>query len=161
MGFLDKLKQDTTAAVSTVAEKTQEIAKSGQLQIQLRNLRGDERDALVEFGREAYTLLEANALAERSGELAGAAAKLADIRDQILEKEHEIAAARSRDLDGDDDDGGGDTPAPETVEGSAEEVPDPSAAEPAAATSRRPPTHRRPKGAPESLARWRIAAGSR
>ncbi len=149
MGFLDKLKQDTTAAVSTVAEKTQEIAKSGQLQMQLRNLRGDERDALVEFGREAYTLLEANALAERSGELAGAAAKLADIREQILEKEHEIAAARSRDLDGDDDDGG-DTPAPETVEGSAEEVPDPSAAEPAADTETPPGDPPPAEGSPES-----------
>jgi hypothetical protein len=148
MGFLDKLKQDTAAAVSTVAEKTQEMAKAGQLQVHLRNLRGDERDALVEFGREAYTLLEANALAERSGELAGAAAKLADIREQILEKEHEIAAARSRDLDGDDDDG--DAPAPETVEGSAEEVPDPNAAEPAAAPEPPPADPPPAEGAPEA-----------
>jgi hypothetical protein len=129
MGFLDKLKQDTAGVVSTVAEKTQEMAKAGQLQVHLRNLRGDERDALVEFGREAYNLHEANALAERSGELAGAAAKIADIRAQIFEKEQEIAAARSGGDSNDDD-----APPEETVEGSAEEVPEPPAAtEPAAA----------------------------
>jgi hypothetical protein len=130
MGFLDKLKQDTAGVVSTVAEKTQEMAKAGQLQVHLRNLRGDERDALVEFGREAYNLHEANALAERSGELAGAAAKIADIRAQIFEKEQEIAAARS----GGNSDDDGDAPPDETVEGSAEEVAEPAAAtEPAAA----------------------------
>jgi len=52
MGFLDKLKQQATDVASTVAEKTQETAKVGQLQVQLRNLRGEERDALNEFGRE-------------------------------------------------------------------------------------------------------------
>jgi hypothetical protein len=124
MGFLDKLKQQATDVASTVAEKTQETAKVGQLQVQLRNLRNEERDALTEFGREAYNLQEANALAERSGELAGAAAKIADIRTQIAAKEGEIAAVRS---DGDADDAG-ETAAGETVESSAEEVPEPSAA---------------------------------
>jgi hypothetical protein len=121
MGFLDKLKQQATDVASTVAEKTQETAKVGQLQVQLRNLRGEERDALNEFGREAYNLHEAHALAERSGELAGAAAKIADIRAQIADKEQEIAAVRS-------DSGGDDTPGGETVESSAEEVAEPSAA---------------------------------
>ena len=96
MGFLDKLKQDATDVASTVAEKTQEVAKVGQLHVQLRNLHGEERDALNEFGREAYNLYEANALAERSGELAGAAAKIADIRAQIAAKEQEIADAQER-----------------------------------------------------------------
>ena len=129
MGFLDKLKQQATDVASTVAEKTQETAKVGQLQVQLRNLRGEERDALNEFGREAYNLHEAGALAERSGELAGAAAKIADIRAQIADKEQEIAAVRS-DGGGDDDDA---TPG-ETVESSAEEVAEPAAAaEPAPA----------------------------
>jgi hypothetical protein len=122
MGFLDKLKQQATDVASTVAEKTQETAKVGQLQVQLRNLRGEERDALNEFGREAYNLHEAHALAERSGELAGAAAKIADIRAQIADKEQEIAAVRS---DSGDD---GDTPGGETVESSAEEVAEPTAA---------------------------------
>jgi len=127
MGFLDKLKQQATDVASTVAEKTQETAKVGQLQVQLRNLRGEERDALNEFGREAYNLQEAGALAERSGELAGAAAKIADLRAQIADKEKEIAAVRS------DSGGDGDTPG-ETVESSAEEVPEPpAAAEPAPA----------------------------
>ena len=120
MGFLDKLKQQATDVASTVAEKTQETAKVGQLQVQLRNLRGEERDALNEFGREAYTLQEAGALAERSGELAGAATKIADLRAQIAAKEQEIADVRS--------DGESAAPASDTVESSAEEVPEPPAA---------------------------------
>ena len=126
MGFLDKLMQDASDVASTVAEKTQEVARSGQLHVQLRNLHGDERDALNEFGREAYGLHEANALAERSGELAGAAAKIADTRAQIAAKEQEIASVKS--------DGGSDTAASDTVESSAEEVAETApAAEPAAA----------------------------
>jgi len=115
MGFLDKLTQQASGVASTVAEKTQEVAKVGQLQVQLRNLNGEERDALVEFGREAFNLHQANALAERSGELAGAAAKITDIRAQIAAKEQEIAAVKS---DGLADDG----PSSDTVESSAEEV---------------------------------------
>ena len=114
MGFLDKLKQEATAVAGTVAEKTQEVAKTGQLQVQLRNLNGEERDALTEFGREAFNLYQANALAERSGELAGAAAKISDLREQIAAKEAEIAAVKS---DGDTAAAGSDT-----VESSAEEV---------------------------------------
>ena len=126
MGFLDKLMQDASDVASTVAEKTQEVARSGQLHVQLRNLHGDERDAIGEFGREAYNLYEAGALAERSGELAGAAAKIADLRAQIAAKEHEIAAVKN--------DGGADATASDTVESSAEEVSEPAAAaEPAAA----------------------------
>jgi len=115
MGFLDRLTQQASEVASSVAEKTQEVAKVGQLQVQLRNLNGEERDALVEFGREAFNLHQANALAERSGELAGAAAKITDIRAQIAAKEQEIAAVKS---DGLADDG----PSSDTVESSAEEV---------------------------------------
>jgi len=122
MGFLDKLTQQASDVASTVAEKTQEVAKSGQLQVQLRNLNGEERDALTEFGREAFNLHEANALAERSGELAGAAARIADIRAQIAAKEQEIAAVKS-------DGGDGGAPASDTVESSAEEVADSPAAD--------------------------------
>jgi cell division protein FtsB len=120
MGFLDKLKQEASDVASTVAEKTQEVAKVGQLHVQLRNLNGEERDALNEFGREAYNLHEANALAERSGELAASAAKIADLRAQIAAKEQEIAALRS--------DGHSEAAASDTVESSAEEVPEPPAA---------------------------------
>lgn len=116
MGFLDKLKQEATAVAGTVAEKTQEVAKTGQLQVQLRNLNGEERDALTEFGREAFNLYEANALAERSGELAAAAAKISDLRGQIAAKEAEIAAVKS------DGDGGSAAAPSDTVESSAEEV---------------------------------------
>ncbi|HEX5556180.1 MAG TPA: hypothetical protein VFX13_01030 [Gaiellales bacterium] len=123
MGFLDKLTQQASGVASTVAEKTQEVAKVGQLQVQLRNLNGEERDALVEFGREAFNLHQANALAERSGELAGPAAKIVDIRAQIAAKEQEIAAVKS---DGSASDA---APASDTVESSAEEVADAPAAE--------------------------------
>ena len=148
MGFLDKLKQQATDVASTVAEKTQETAKVGQLQVQLRNLRGEERDALNEFGREAYNLHEAHALAERSGELAGAAAKIADIRAQIADKEQEIAAVRS------DSGGDGETPAGETVESSAEEVAEPRPRPPSR------PRQMRPRTGIGGVGRCRIAAGS-
>jgi hypothetical protein len=122
MGFLDKLTQQASEVASNVAEKTQEVAKVGQLHVQLRNLNGEERDALVEFGREAFNLHQANALAERSGELAGAAAKITDIRAQIAAKEQEIAAVKS-------DGSAGEAPSSDTVESSAEEVADTPAAE--------------------------------
>ena len=69
MGFLDKIKQQATDVASTVAEKTQETAKAGQLQMQLRGLKGEEKDAYADFGRQAYGLHRDGALAERSGEL--------------------------------------------------------------------------------------------
>jgi hypothetical protein len=123
MGFRDKLKQEATAVPGTVAEKTQEVAKTGQLQVQLRNLNGEEKDALTEFGREAFNLYQANALAERSGELAGAAAKISDLREQIAAKEAEIAAVKS------DGDGGATAASSDTVESSAEEVAETPAAD--------------------------------
>jgi hypothetical protein len=122
MGFLDKLTQQASEVASSVAVKTQEVAKTGQLQVQLRNLNGEERDALVEFGREAFNLYQANALAERSGELAAAAAKITDIRAQIAAKEQEIAAVKSDGL-------ADDAPSSDTVESSAEEVAETPAAE--------------------------------
>jgi len=128
MGFLDKLTQQASEVASSVAVKTQEVAKTGQLHVQLRNLNGEERDALVEFGREAFNLHQANALAERAGELAGAAAKITDIRAQIAAKEQEIAAVKS--------DGPADDVPSDTVESSAEEV------------AETPPTGTPPNGGP-------------
>jgi hypothetical protein len=121
MGFLDKIKQQATDVASTVAEKTQETAKVGQMQMQLRSLKGEEKEAFADFGRQAYGLHRDGALAERSGELASGAARIADLQSQIAAKEQEIA-----DVKGDEDS--------ETVEGSAEEV-----AEPAAEASPPPP----------------------
>src|SRR6185312_17059913 len=129
MGFLDKLTQQASEVASSVAVKTQEVAKTGQLQVQLRNLNGEERDALVEFGREAFNLHQANALAERSGELAGAAAKITDIRAQVAAKEQEVADLKSN---GSDDA----APSSDTVESSAEEA----AETPAAGTPPNGPT---------------------
>ena len=114
MGFLDKIKQQATDVASTVAEKTQETAKTGQLQMQLRSLKGEEKEAFADFGRQAYGLHRDGALAERSGELASGAARIADLQSQIAAKEQEVA-----DMKGDE--------GSETVEGSAEEVADPAA----------------------------------
>jgi hypothetical protein len=116
MGFLDKIKQQATDVASTVAEKTQETAKTGQLQMQLRSLKGEEKEAFADFGRQAYGLHRDGALAERSGELASGAARIADLQSQVAAKEQEIA-----DVKGDESD---------TVEGSAEEVPEPAASAP-------------------------------
>jgi cell division protein FtsB len=116
MEFLDKLKVQAMDVATTVAERTQETAKTGQLQMQLRTLKGEEKDALTEFGRSAYTLYSQNGLAERSGELAGAAAKLAELRRQVDEKVAEIA-----ELKGDTDEDADSDDAP--VETVAEELP--------------------------------------
>ena len=119
MGFLDKIKQQATDVASQVAEKTQETAKVGQLQMQLRSLKGEEKDAHADFGRQAYGLHREGALSKRSGELASGAARIADLQSQIAAKEQEIA-----DVKGDD--------GSDTVEGSAEEVQEPAASEPPA-----------------------------
>ena len=116
MEFLDKLKVQAMDVASTVAERTQETAKTGQLQMQLRTLKGEEKEALTDFGRSAYTLYNQNGLAERSGELAGAAAKIADLRRQVDEKVAEIAELKGEsDEDAEADDG--------PVETVAEELP--------------------------------------
>jgi hypothetical protein len=113
MGLLDKVKQQVTDAASAVAEKTQETARAGQLQVQLRNLRTEEKEAFADFGREAYRLRQSGMLAEGSSELTAAGTRIADAQARIVEKEAEIAQAR----------GGDETPTPEgTVESSAVEV---------------------------------------
>lgn len=94
MGFLDKIKQQATDAATAVAEKTQETAKLTQLNASLKGLRNEERDAYAEFGRLAYGLHEQHSLAERSGELAGPAAKLSDVQQRITAKEAEIAEVK-------------------------------------------------------------------
>jgi hypothetical protein len=129
MGFLDKIKQQATDVASQVAEKTQETAKVGQLQMQLRSLKGEEKDAFADFGRQAYGLHREGALSERSGELASGAARIADLQSQVAAKEQEIADVKGAE-------------ASDTVEGSAEEVRDAAPSEPAApepAASEPPP----------------------
>ena len=126
MGFLDKIKQQATDVASTVAEKTQETAKAGQLQMQLRGLKGEEKEAFADFGRQAYGLHRDGALAERSGELASGAARIADLQQQVAAKEQEIADVKGED-------------AGDTLEGSAEEVAEPAASTPPPATESSPP----------------------
>jgi hypothetical protein len=126
MGFLDKIKQQATDVASTVAEKTQETAKVGQLQMQLRSLKSEEKEAHADFGRQAHGLHRDGALAERSGELASGAARIADLQAQIAAKEQEIADLRGEQ-------------GSETVEGSAEEVPEPAPSPPPPAAEAPPP----------------------
>ena len=45
MGFLDKIKQQATDVATVVVEKTTDTAKTGQLQMQLRSLKGEEKEA--------------------------------------------------------------------------------------------------------------------
>jgi hypothetical protein len=124
MGFLDKLKQQATDITTTVVEETQETAKMGQLQMQLRNLRGEEKDALEALGR-AYHRLHSENRTDDTAELSGHVAAVNDVRSRITQKEAEIAEVR-------------DTEAPSdgsTVESSAEEVVDASGTATAASPS--------------------------
>ncbi|HUZ83584.1 MAG TPA: hypothetical protein VMU66_02725 [Gaiellales bacterium] len=116
MGFLDKIKQQATDVASSVAEKTQETAKLTQLHASLKSLRNEERDALADFGRLAHGLHQQGALAERSGELAGPAAKVTDVQQRIADKEAEIADVKGGGGDAQAADGSGDDGSGETVE---------------------------------------------
>jgi hypothetical protein len=121
MGFLDKIKQQATDVASTVVEKTQETAKTGQLQIQLRSLKNDERDALADLGAAMM------ALGETPPSLTEQAAKVRDLRDQIAAKEQEIAEVREGEQAAEPA-----AAATDTVESDAEEVaeaPAPAAAD--------------------------------
>jgi hypothetical protein len=120
MSFLDKIKQQATDVASTVVEKTQDTAKTGQLQMQLRSLKGEEKDALADLGAAMI------ALGETPESLADQVAKVTDTREKIAAKEQEIAERRA------DDESGAEAAADpaNTVESDAEEVAD---AEPAAA----------------------------
>jgi hypothetical protein len=109
MGFLDKIKQQATDVASTVVEKTQETAKTGQLQIQLRSLKNEEKEALADLG------VALMALGDIPATLTAQAAAVRDVRERIATKEAEIADVREGD-DGPAAAGG------ETVESDAEEV---------------------------------------
>src|SRR3954464_12789458 len=87
MGFLDKIKQQATDVATTVVEKTQETAKSGQAQLQLRSLKGEEKEARADLGAAMI------ALAEAPPSLSDQIARVHDIRDKIAAKEQEIADA--------------------------------------------------------------------
>ena len=108
MGFLDKIKQQATDVASTVVEKTQETAKTGQLQMQLRSLKNEEKEALADLGVALMALGDIPAALTEQG------AAVRDARERIAAKEAEIADVRE----------GDDTPAAtgETVESDAEEV---------------------------------------
>ena len=115
MGFLDKIKQQATDVASTVVEKTQETAKTGQLQIQLRGLKSDEREALADLGAAML------ALGDVPPSLSEQATRVRDLRERIAAKEQEIADVR----EGEEEAAAAastETAASETVESDAEEV---------------------------------------
>ena len=113
MSFLDKIKQQATDVATTVVDKTQETAKTGQAQIQLRNLKSEEKDALVALGRETHRLYQEGQLegAKAADTLDSLVGSVNDVRSRISAKEEEMAAKS------------GDEPSGETVDSEAEEVP--------------------------------------
>jgi hypothetical protein len=115
MGFLDKIKQQATDVASTVVEKTQETAKTGQLQIQLRGLKNDEREALADLGAAML------ALGDVPPSLSEQAARVRDLRERIAAKEQEIADVRESE-DEEAAPAASTETASETVESDAEEV---------------------------------------
>jgi len=128
MGFLDKIKQQATDVATTVVDKTQETAKTGQIQIQLRNLKSEEKDALTALGRETHRLYQEGKLGEAAAvdTLDSLVAAVNDVRSRISAKEEELAAKS------------GEEPAGDTVESDAEEVV--SEPEPEASTGTTEPT---------------------
>jgi hypothetical protein len=114
MGFLDKIKQQATDVASTVVEKTQETAKTGQLQMQLRSLKNEEKDALADLGAAMM------ALGETPASLSDQADRVRQIRLRIAEKETEISEVREADEEPSSS-APPSTPA-DTVESDAEEV---------------------------------------
>ena len=113
MGFLDKIKQQATDVATSVVEKTQETAKTGQLQMQLRNLKSEEKDSLADLGAAMM------ALGETPVSLSDQADRVRQVRLRIAEKEAEIAEVREADAE--DSAEAPATPA-DTVESDAEEV---------------------------------------
>ena len=111
MGFLDNLKQQATDLATTVVEKTTDTAKTGQLQMQLRSLKGEEKEALADLGAAMI------ALGETPTSLADHTTKVHELRDRISAKEQEIADVRQAE-------GGAADTSSETVESEAEEVAD-------------------------------------
>jgi hypothetical protein len=110
MGFLDKIKQQATDVASTVVEKTQETAKTGQLQMQLRSLKNEEKDALADLGAAMM------ALGDTPSSLSDQADRVRQIRLRIATKETEIAEVRESES------GEPAAAAADTVESDAEEV---------------------------------------
>jgi hypothetical protein len=109
MGFLDKIKQQATDVASTVVEKTQETAKTGQLQMQLRSLKSEEKESLADLG------VALMALGDIPAALDSQAAAVRSARERIAAKEAEIAEVR-------ESDDAPSTATGETVESDAEEV---------------------------------------
>ena len=118
MGFLDNIKQQATDLATTVVEKTTDTAKTGQLQMQLRSLKGEEKEALADLGAAMI------ALGETPDSLADQTAKVHELRDKVSAKEQEIADVRQAE-------GAAADASSETVESEAEEVADTPPATPA------------------------------
>ena len=138
MGFLDKIKQQATDVATSVVEKTQETAKTGQLQMQLRSLKSEEKDSLADLGAAMM------ALGETPASLSDQADRVRQVRMRIAEKEAEIAEVRDADAEGSAEAPA--TPA-DTVESDAEEVVE---APPTATADEAPPTATADEAPPSS-----------
>jgi hypothetical protein len=119
MSLFEKLRTQATEVATTVVERTQDTAKTGQLQLQLRNLRSEERDALVRLGDLAHTLVSEGRLDDAATELQPLVSVVTDVRERIAKREAELAAKRAEGAEETADDG--------TVESTAEEISDATA----------------------------------
>ena len=112
MSFFDKIKQQATDVASTVVVKTQDTAKTGQLQMQLRSLKSEEKDALADLGAAMM------ALGDTPDSLADQVAHVTETREKIAAKEQEIAERRESEEPAAD----AAAESSDTVESDAEEV---------------------------------------
>ena len=116
MGFLDKIKQQATDVASTVVETTKETATSGKLQMHLRTLRSEEKEAFEALGREVHRLHGEGRLEDETGQtLAPQIAAVGDVQGRITAKEAELAEVKDEEPPADG----------ATVEGEAEEIVEP------------------------------------
>ena len=122
MSLFEKLRTQATEMATTVVGKTQDTAKTGQLQLQLRNLRSEERDALVRLGDLAHTLTTEGRLDDAATELQPLVSVVTDVRERIAKREAELAEKRQAEGEAAADDG--------TVESTAEEIADATDAAP-------------------------------
>src|SRR5207342_170880 len=103
--LFDKLRTQATEVASNVVVKTQGTAKTGQLQLQLRNLRSEERDALVRLGTLTHTLHVEGRMDEAATELQPLVSVVTDVRERIAKREAELAEMRQAEGETDSEDG--------------------------------------------------------
>lgn len=91
MGIFDTIK-DKAEDLAGDAERAGMV---GAAQVKLKSLQGDVKDALGDFGREAFALVETGELTNPS--LEAAIAKVRDAKKLVADKEAEIQKLKAED----------------------------------------------------------------